>query len=869
MGKLKQIKEDVENTRSIPQQLINEIPDVIKNNIKNYKPYNFNLKTIMSEYHSDNRKLVTSGAYVPIPFILMMLPIFSGGRSTDKREINKRTLDITGSKSGTFTVSGENLSSDLCLYVFSFLMQMSIYHRTTLLHVDIKYLMEFLGWAKNNRNINKLKGILEKISSVEFGGSYGGLFKADNKKEERYNIFSGRLINSYYFDDEHDGIIINISESILKLFALDKVWYGLNLDDYSKIPTGHCKTLFLYLGAKSRGNNEIIVSMSELFDRLCLNSIKTEKQKNKIVKESLDILKSLKIIVNHEAEGHFIKNKQLKITLFGKRNKKNIFDLSHLSGKSFNSLSCHSYHSNTDISVHTKTIHSKILRIFNFENFIDEHIIKTDKKNTNKENYGFIKNIFDNDHILIQKELSKVAARDNIRKWLTNGETNFEDVNKQFVFKKHKKKINNNILNIIDDNKGNIYQELLTEARDYLNGQKENFNNQEKLVSNLLIRQNETVASLVEELKYKMDSFNIDSDDKKSIYLVLSNYLENISCGLVDDLKESKIPFKIYSDGTLKIKTINENNFKDIKFDVNVTDLIKMKKEKKIDFLNSLREHNKISDYDYNRKLNSNKTYLNYIDNMDGKELVEGHKAFWWQDKIDNKEDRISRYSTYENKNYNESLAKYRINDSEHHKSMISLIIQNEKSAKIKKDLPDIYNGFLKKYDNKIVLLKKIPVYEGDREVKFYNKNSFDDYFKNNTLKISVINKKGNSIICLVKSDVGDENIISDYIIDDFSSEINLDNYQNEYKSINKIADLRSNENIENVLNLPKFTLEESKTIEKIDKIRLLHIENIDSELIWEGKGSPKDTVTIDMEEFFDTDNILNSIEFDNIPDRI
>lgn len=862
MGQLKKIKKENRTEVLVPKQLIKEIPDVIQENLNSFKPKSFDLKHVIKKSHSDTRNLVTSGAYVPIPYILMMLPIFTGGKITDSRTTSSRILNITGNKSGTMSVEGESLSSDLCFYVFSFLLQMAIFHKTTLLHVDNNYIFEFLGWKNTALNISKLETILEKLYSVEYGGTYGGLFRnVNNKKEERYNIFSGNLVTGYYLGK--NGFIINLSDSTLNLFSLDKVWHGINLKNYSKIPTGHCKSLFMYIGGKARGSKTIGIPINELFERLSLSNITTNRQKVKIIKDSLDILKSLKIIHDYNIHGHYIEQKIINITLFRKKEKnKSFFNLDHLEEyKSFSSIDCHKNHNleKSDFS-EIKDVHSKILRIFNFKDFLETQENEKQILINNKENYGFLKNVYD-DNIKVQSKIKKNEGHKKIKKWLDgNFSIDNQNLSHQIVFEKAcgKKRLISNI-ETLRENGGNIYENILNEAKSFLNEQKENFNKQEKLVSDFLIRQTESTSALAEDIKTKLNIANVESSVKSGVYNLLLNYIDNVSIGLVHDLKENKIPHQFYKDGTLKIKTINENNFNKINLSKNLRTLLNDSKIEKEEFLKKSLEKGVISDYDYKNKIESNKIYYQ-SENVDNKELIEGHKIFWWQTKLDKNENRTHKYTNYDNENYNSHIEKYRINGLEHHKATLSHFIDEESVANKKEK--EIMDNFIAKYignvfkvtEENIILYEKIPVYSlNGHEVFLNSTKNFNYYVANNNLNIESSVHNGNVNIFLKESTNECLKVISK-INDNLKSDVN---YKKEYRNIYENAKNRTIEIEDDYLSLPLFTLKESKDIQKLEKIKEQHILQIDREhkaynpilLVKEDK--------IDINELLDIDNIF------------
>lgn len=862
MGQLKKIKEIIRIENTIPNQLIKEIPSEIQDNLNKFQPHSFDLKNTIKNFHDDNRTIITSGAYVPIPFILMMLPIFTGGKITDTREYVERSLNMSGNKSGMMNVQGEALSSDLCFYVFAFLMQMAIHHNTTLLHISNNYLMEFLGWKNTSLNQEKINTILEKLYSIEYGGTYGGLFKNINKKkEERYNIFSGRLIDGYY--QEKTGFIINLSETILSLFAFEKIWYGINLENYSKIPTGHCKSLFTYIGAKSRGASLIDIDIKEIFERMALNTIKTNKQKIKIVKESLDILKELSIIKDYSINGHFIEQKTIQIILTkNKKENKSFFDLEHLEeNKSYSSINCHRHHNalnnlNTDI----KNVHSKILRIFNFKDFVEDYTAKNIMNKIQKDNYGFLKNVY-NDNKKVQIELKKNESHSKIRNWLNNDSSSavVEDINKQIIFEKPRrsKEIKKNI-EVLYSASNNIYGHLISDAKDFLNSQKENFNNQEKLVNGFLVRQTESTSALAEDIKDHLDNANIDSSVKTNIYKTLFNYIDNISVGLVHDLKESKIPHQIYSDGTLKIKTINDNNFQNIKFNCDLRNLINKLDADKHEFLNKELENGKISTYDYKNKSNSNKLYYKNLEQTD-KELVEGHKIFWWQSKIDNNDSRTYRYGNYDNEIYNEYLNKYRINDLEHHKALISTIIDTEKQKdlnekKYNANIVDTYiQSIVKEKKSEIEIYEKMPVINKDNQEIFISSDKkFVNYLENHNLSLIFKNMDGS--IKAVLKEVNDKCKPIKYI-----AKINKcsDNYKKEYMNIHIKAKERENVEIDCYLDLPLLTLSESKRIKNLELVRDNYIDYIENEIEEKNSFVIENTYKFNFDELLDSDNIF------------
>jgi hypothetical protein len=863
MGQLKRIKETIRTENVIPNQLIKEIPIEIQESLEKFQPHSFDLKNIVKTYHDDKRSIVTSGAYVPIPFILMMLPIFTGGKITDTRDHLDRTLNISGNKSGVMNVYGEALSSDLCFYVFSFLMQMAIYHNTTLLHVNTAYLLEFLGWKNTSINIEKINVILEKLYSVEYGGTYGGLFKNINKKkEERYNIFSGRLVDGYY--TEKTGFIINISPTILKLFAFEKIWYGLNLESYSKIPTGHCKSLFIYIGAKARGANSIDINLSEVFERMSLTTIKTNKQKSKIVKESLDILKSLSIINDYSINGHFITDKNIHIVFSKKKeSRKSFFDLEHLEQhKSYSSISCHSHHNSLiNINVNIKTIHSKILRIFNFKEFVSDYNTANISNTIKAKDYGFLKNVYEDDNRKIQIELKKIENSNKIRNWLNSDGLTLDsaDINKQIVFEKPRKikEIKQNI-EVLHSSGNNIYNSVISDAKEYLNMQKENFNNQEKLVSGFLVRQTESTSALAEEIKDKLNNSNIESSVKNEIYQTLFNYIDNISVGLTDDLKESKIPYQIYSDGTLKIKTINDNNFSKIDFDCDLRSLINKMKDEKVAFLNDELEKGKISEYDYKNKLNSNKAYYKNSEQKD-KELVEGHKVFWWQTKIDNIS-RTHKYSHYDNEVYNKSLKNYRVNDTEHHKAFLATIISKEKinednKRKYNSDIFDVYiKSVLNEKEFDIEIYEKLPLITKDnKEVQISSSKLFEEYLKNHNLYIDFKDDKGFVKMVLQESD--DECKPIKYLPK--KKEV-LNDYKKEYMNIySNVLKRESDDTEDDYLDMPKFTLSESKRIKELEQEKQIYIDYIEKEIESKNTIIPENSSKFDFDELLDEDNIF------------
>lgn len=783
MGKLAKIIKENNSVELLKQALPNEI----KENLDKFKPKVFDVQKTMSDYHNDERKIFTYGSYVPMPYLLTILPIFTGGKDSDRLEDITKNLTLHGSKAGEFSVHGKGNSSDISLYVFAFILQMCIFRKTSLIYIDLPYLCEYLGWSNTANNKKRIESTLQRLMSVSYEGIYSGVFKSKRKKQSLLNSFEGRLMDGYYLDKDKNVLIVNISCSILSLFAIDKVWYGINIEAYSKIPTGHSKTLALYIGGKSRGLNEISFSAIECSERMGISLLKNNKQKTKVLKDSLDNLKELKIIKSYDILGHHFDNKEVHV----KFQNNDFFEFSKIKNTtSSNSLKCHAHHKESSENYLLKSIFKKITTISDLE---------SSNSNVN----------------LLETKFSFEQSRVN------------------------KKKSNKDPLVLNAD----VLSDVKTEVSNILKNQITHFNNSEKFFTNTLEGNIETANLLAENINSLLENSLVNNELKKEIQKELFKYLDNVSINVHSSVKSSGLPYKILSDGTIKIKRINENNYSTIS-NIERLDwsLIKKNKEKQIE---ELYQEGIISEYDYNKLKNTSKPLI-----MNGKinnaELYEGVNSFWFT----NHEKSTTKYSIPKNIS---GIEEYSNNIENYNSHILSKYFLN--------------NELLNQIDikeNHIELKGKIPVLDSNQEIinliTFYD---FENYVKNNKLSIKFKKFIDNEELkpYLAIDEIGDNIIITGN--QDFCNYSYLD-YKKEYKLLKS---KNSNSDELNICNL-KFTLNDSNKLKLIEKIRDNHILELESQPCFVAKNDKK-TYELDYEDLYDTNDLLDSIEFDDFPDRI
>lgn len=789
MGKLQQILNDV-NGPSFAIEIQKKLPQYIQENINFFYPVTIDYDEVIKKNHNDDRKLITTGSFVPIPYPLAILPIFTGGKESDSNEVIKKTLELSGGKNGSFCVDSLGVSSDLCFYVFSFIMQMSIFRKTSLVYIDLPYLCEFLGWKNCNANKNKISLILEKLASVKFSGNYSGVFKKDRKKESLINIFHGELIKKYYIDIESDVLIVNVSDSISNLFAMDKVWYGLDLFKYSKIPTGHAKTLALHIGGKARGLKSIDISYKELLDRLSINNLKSDKQKNKIIKDSLTILMENKIIQSFQIKG--ASNRKSVLVFLHKKD--NYFCFSkNINEKANNSLKCHEQHIKRGENLNLKSIYLKILKI-------NEINMKASDLKLNK----------------IQKVKNELAS-------------------KNFKFSQikisNKKLVNNNkILN--EENLNEIKHTFSL----FLDEQASNYNKNEKLLSDILNGQIDAITILAESLNDEITSSIVNDELKHNLQKKLFDFMDNNSINVGVAVKRSKIPYIKLSNGNIKLKRFNSENYNELK-GLEKVSMHKLLLEKN-EYSDIIYNQGLISEYDYKKLRESNKPLIQNKKKIDSSILVEGANSFWFES--DDSSLNPIEIASYTNFKYNRDDIKVNKNEYE--------FMSNKDFKNIVEDINQ----------NEIILKGKIPVYDGDEKIVLLTVYDFKNYIKTN--KVSLIEKNVNNenLLVLSKNLNETKKVVMRYN-HDFCNYDDID-YRKEYHNLRD--GYLNNMNNKKLL----YTLNDSNKLKIINQARENHLKNIPQfGFIQIDDKEPN----IDFDDLLDTDDFFNSIEFENIPDRI
>lgn len=786
MGKLQQIINEI-NGPSFATEIQKKLPIDIQKKITDFYPSFIDYDLIIRSHHQDKRNLITTGAFVPIPYALTILPIFIGGKDSDSMSLNEKKLNLFGSKEGLFSVNSLGVSSDLCFYTFCFLLQMSIFRKTSLLYIDLPYLCEFLGWKNNTQNKKRISTIIERLSSVQFEGNYSGIFKKNKKRENLVNLFKGELIKSYYIDIEKDSLIINISESISNLFAMDKVWYGIDLIKYSKIPTGHAKSLALYIGGKSRGLDSIEISNNELLERLCINNLKSDKQKNKIIKDSFTTLLDNKIISNFKIQG--IGSRRNILVNFNK--KENYFCFSkNSSQKSISSLKCHSAHFDKEANIELKSIYLKIIKFHELNSQIsvyDKSKSKVIKENIEKQNLKF----------------------------------------NQIKINKSKKQ---NKIAVFDDR---AFNNLKEDMCSFISEQSEYYNKHEEMFTNILNGQIDSMAIFAESLNDVIESSLVNNILKTNLQKKLFEFIDNNSINVGSAIKKSKIPYIKLSNGNIKLKRFNSENYNELKGleKISMKDLLIEKTE----YSSLIFDNGLISEYDYKKLSSSKKPLIKNKDNLKTSILVEGTNTFWFSNEK-NTENKIELSSSIAFENKEDFINEY-----------------GQYLIDFKNIIQDIN-------DDEIILKGKIPVFDGEEKVEILTIYDFKKYIEQNKVSLSQ-RKIGNLNTLILEKTIGKTcKKISLSDNQDFCNYSDL-NYRKEYQNLRDsyIDNIERGEDF-------SYTLNDSNKLKVINKVRDMHLSTIsDFNFVNIEQSESK----IDFNDLFDTDDLFDTIEFENIPDRI